>query len=165
MGPKKQVTYSKRGKSKFVVPTFRLIDEDMDVQKDPTYFPPATRTSLTIPRVTRNTSQQVVTDVVTISQSNEEDTLIGLQASSTFGSDSATTFGSEPAHASGFGLGSATGSGSYDKAASSDEATSSGNVPIPPNTDPALVAGEPNRWCVEGQWQIYRDASILNENE
>uniref|UniRef100_M1D955 Integrase core domain containing protein n=1 Tax=Solanum tuberosum TaxID=4113 RepID=M1D955_SOLTU len=52
---------------------------------------------------------------------------------------------------------------SHDKAASSDEATSSGEVPVPPNTDTHLVAEEPNRWYVEGQWQIYMDASMLNE--
>jgi len=34
---------------------------------------------------------------------------------------------------------------------------------MPLNTDPTAVAEEPNRWCVEGQWQIYRDAKMINE--
>ncbi|KAK4723929.1 hypothetical protein R3W88_026708 [Solanum pinnatisectum] len=145
----------------------------MDVDKDPAYVPPALMTSPTTPRATRNTSQQVVTDVVTVSLSDEENTLIrsqassafGSEASSTFSSEPATTSGSDPAKASGLGSGSSTGLGSHNKVASSDEATSSGNVPIPPNTDPAPVAREPNRWCVEGQWHIYRDTSMLNEKK
>uniref|UniRef100_M1DEF0 Integrase core domain containing protein n=1 Tax=Solanum tuberosum TaxID=4113 RepID=M1DEF0_SOLTU len=143
MSPKKQVTYSKRGKSKSVALTFRLIDEDTDAEKDPAYVPPATRAYPTTRRATRNTSLQVVTDVATASQYNEKNTLIGSPTGS------ASSF--------------EDGSGSHDKAASSDESTSSRNVPIPPNKDPVPIAGEPNRWCVEGQWQIYRDASMLNE--
>uniref|UniRef100_M1DCW0 Integrase core domain containing protein n=1 Tax=Solanum tuberosum TaxID=4113 RepID=M1DCW0_SOLTU len=77
MKPKKQVTYSKRGKSKSMAPTFRLIDEDTDAEKDPTYVPLATRTSPTAPRAIRNTYRKVVTDVVTVSQFDEEHILIG----------------------------------------------------------------------------------------
>jgi len=62
-----------------------------------------------------------------------------------------------------FASGSATGSNEHDGVASSNEATSSGTVQIPPNNDPDPVEGEPNRWCVQGQWQIYRDAKMLNE--
>jgi len=56
--------------------------------------------------------------------------------------------------------GSATGSSSHGRATSSDEATSSGVVPVTPNTNPTPVAEEPNRWCVEGQWKIYSDAKM-----
>ncbi|KAG5599181.1 hypothetical protein H5410_030551 [Solanum commersonii] len=58
---------------------------------------------------------------------------------------------------------SSTGSGENDQAASSDETTSSEPIPAPPNDAPTPVAGEPNRWCVEGQWQIYRDAKMVND--
>ncbi|XP_015170806.1 cysteine proteinase 4-like [Solanum tuberosum] len=167
MTPKKQVTYSKRGKSKSVQPTFRLIDEDTDAKNDPAYVPPAMRTSPTAPRATRNTSRQVVTGVVTVSQSDEENILIGSPADSASGSEagsasgseagstssskSASASGFEPAHAFGSSSGFATSSGSHDKAASSDEATSSGEVSVPQSYDFDSVAGEPNRWCVEGQ--------------
>uniref|UniRef100_M1DYT2 Integrase core domain containing protein n=1 Tax=Solanum tuberosum TaxID=4113 RepID=M1DYT2_SOLTU len=115
----------------------------------------------------------VVTDVVTVSQSDEENTLIesltssssGSKFGSTSGSESASASGSEPAHASGFGYRSATGSGSHEKDASFDEATSSEAVLAPRNNNPTPVAGEPNKWCVEGQWQIYRDTKMLNEKE
>ncbi|KAG5580536.1 hypothetical protein H5410_051163 [Solanum commersonii] len=60
---------------------------------------------------------------------------------------------------------SSTGSGDKDQAASSDEATSSEPIPVPPNDAPTPVAGEPNRWCVEGQWQIYRDAKMVNDKQ
>ncbi|KAG5581282.1 hypothetical protein H5410_051909 [Solanum commersonii] len=53
----------------------------------------------------------------------------------------------------------------YEQAASSDEATSSESVPAPRNDDPTLVVGEPNRWYVEVQWQIYRDAKMKNDKE
>ncbi|KAG5590929.1 hypothetical protein H5410_041443 [Solanum commersonii] len=58
---------------------------------------------------------------------------------------------------------SSTGSGENDQAASSDEATSSKSIPAPSNDDPTPVAGELNRWCVEGQWKIYRDAKMVSE--
>uniref|UniRef100_M1DVC9 Integrase core domain containing protein n=1 Tax=Solanum tuberosum TaxID=4113 RepID=M1DVC9_SOLTU len=60
---------------------------------------------------------------------------------------------------------SATGSGDNEQATLSDEATSSESVLAPQNDDPTPVAGEPNRWCVEGQLQIYRDAKMKNDKE
>ncbi|KAG5575423.1 hypothetical protein H5410_055557, partial [Solanum commersonii] len=67
--------------------------------------------------------------------------------------------------ASGSHTKSSTGSREKDQAPSSDEATSSESIPAPPNDVPIPVAGELNRWCVEGQWQIYRDAKMVNEKQ
>uniref|UniRef100_M1DEV2 Integrase core domain containing protein n=1 Tax=Solanum tuberosum TaxID=4113 RepID=M1DEV2_SOLTU len=185
MAPKKLVTYSNQGKSKFVTPSFRLIDEDTDTEIDPSYIPPNTRTSPTAPRATRGTSQKVITDIVTVSQSDEEHTLIGsptgdassseegsmsrFESAQASGSESRNAAGhasgSESTHAVGSSAKSATGSCENDQAASSDKATSSESVPIPQNDDPTSVAGDLNRWCVEGQWQIYRDAKMINDKQ
>uniref|UniRef100_M1DKC2 Integrase core domain containing protein n=1 Tax=Solanum tuberosum TaxID=4113 RepID=M1DKC2_SOLTU len=161
MAPKKLVTYSKQDKSKSVAPSFRLINEDTDKKRNPAYISPNTRTSPSAPRATRGTPRKVIPDVVTISQSDKEHTLIG----SPTGVSSRSTTGSESAHASGCNAKSATGSSQNEQAASSDEATSSESIPIPRNENPTLVASEPNIWCVEGQWQIYRDAKMINDKE
>ncbi|KAK4721408.1 hypothetical protein R3W88_011641 [Solanum pinnatisectum] len=161
MAPKKQVTYINRGKTKFMAPTFWLIDKDVDEEKDPAYVPPATSTSPTTPRATQNQSRQVITNIVTVSQSDEENTQIESPAGSASGSKDGSASGSESALA----FSSATGSSSHDKAASSNEATSSREVQVPQNNDPASVAEEPNRWCVKGHWKIYKDAKMLNEKE
>ena len=79
------------------------------------------------------------------------------------GSESAHRSGSESAHAAGSNAKSATGSGENDQAASSDEATSSESIPVPRNDDPTPVVGELHRWCVEGQWQIYRE--MVNDKQ
>ena len=159
MAPKKMVTYSKRGKSKSVAPSFRLVDEDTYNDSDPAYVPLNPRVPRTAPR---NTPRKVLPDVVTVSQSDEEHTLIGSPTGAASSSEvqmsdsqSAYSSQSESVHASGSGA----------KAASSDEATSSESIPVPRNDDPTPVSAEPNRWCVEGQWQIYRDAKMINDKQ
>uniref|UniRef100_M1DY12 Integrase core domain containing protein n=1 Tax=Solanum tuberosum TaxID=4113 RepID=M1DY12_SOLTU len=121
----------------------------------PAYVPPTTRTSPTVPSTTRNQTQQLIPDVVTASQSDKEDTPIGSPAGSAYGSEFASASSS----------GSASGSSSQCRTASSDKATSAGVIPMPSNTEPAPIADEPNRWCVSGQWQIYRDAWMMTEKD
>uniref|UniRef100_M1DRP9 Integrase core domain containing protein n=1 Tax=Solanum tuberosum TaxID=4113 RepID=M1DRP9_SOLTU len=138
MAPKKALTFAPRGKSKSVAPSSWLIDKDTDAETDPSYVPPSTRTSPIVPLTTRNKSQQVIPDVVTASQSDEKDTLIGSPTGSASGTESASASGST------------SGSSSNGRTASSDEATSAENIPVQPNTNPAPFAEEPNRWCVDG---------------
>uniref|UniRef100_M1DPP0 Integrase core domain containing protein n=1 Tax=Solanum tuberosum TaxID=4113 RepID=M1DPP0_SOLTU len=152
MAPKKALVVAVKGRSKSTAPTRRLIDEDTDVENDPAYVPPTGRTSPIAPRTTQNQSKQLVPDVVTASQFDEEDTLIRSPAGSASGSESASASGS------------AIGSSSHGRAASSDESTSVEDIPVPPNTNPAPNVEEPNRWCVDGQWQIYKDASMTEKN-
>ena len=47
--------------------------------------------------------------------------------------------------------------------ASSDEAASAYSTPAHKNGIPAPAAYHPYRWCVEGQYQIYVDAKMLND--
>lgn len=47
--------------------------------------------------------------------------------------------------------------------ASSDEAHSLESSPSPQHEFPAPLFDEPNRWCIDVQYQIYRDAKTLNE--
>ncbi|KAG5631719.1 hypothetical protein H5410_003436 [Solanum commersonii] len=60
---------------------------------------------------------------------------------------------------------SATGSSQNEQVALFDEATSSELVPIPRNENPTPVAGDPNKGRVQGQWQIYHDAKMINDKE
>ena len=47
--------------------------------------------------------------------------------------------------------------------ASSDEADSSKTTPGSPTCDLTPVTDQPNRWCVDGQYQVYSDAKFLND--
>ena len=49
------------------------------------------------------------------------------------------------------------------QSASSDEADNSESTPGSPTRALTLVADRPNRCCVDGQYQVYSDAKILND--
>uniref|UniRef100_M1DF63 Integrase core domain containing protein n=1 Tax=Solanum tuberosum TaxID=4113 RepID=M1DF63_SOLTU len=79
--------------------------------------------------------------------------------------EKATPIGSPTCSESVSNFGFTSGSSSDGATASSFETTSVGEIPVPPNTDHAPVAEEPNRWCMSGHWQIYRDTLMLTEKD
>uniref|UniRef100_M1DM43 Integrase core domain containing protein n=1 Tax=Solanum tuberosum TaxID=4113 RepID=M1DM43_SOLTU len=120
------------------------------LQRDPDYSPTPART-------TQNQSKKVLPDVVTASHSDEKDTLIRSPTRSGSNSESNSVAGS--------GSGSATSSSAHEAVASFDEPSSSNGIHISQNDQPDPIEGEPNRWFVEGQWQIYRDTKMKNGKE
>lgn len=140
--------------------------------------PPGSSTPIAVERVTRGTLRKVTSCVATSSQSDEECTPTG----SLSGDASSSERGSKSQSESSSGLGSVQSSGSkeyttscstsqrssraqrQDNQASSDEATNSKSAPTPRADYPTPVVDEPNRWGFVGQYQVYRDAKILNEN-
>ena len=49
------------------------------------------------------------------------------------------------------------------QSASFDEADSSDSSLGSPNHDLSLVVNQPNRWCVDEQYQVYSDTNFLND--
>uniref|UniRef100_M1E0S7 Integrase core domain containing protein n=1 Tax=Solanum tuberosum TaxID=4113 RepID=M1E0S7_SOLTU len=132
MAPKKMVTYSKRGKSKSVAPSFRLVDEDTDNDSDPAYVPLNPRASSAAPR---NTPRKVIPDVVTVFQSDEEHTLIGSPTGAASSSEEQMS-GSESAPASNLQFAHSSQSESVHASGSDTVGQAQGGDPIiPDHTD------------------------------
>ncbi|KAK4721333.1 hypothetical protein R3W88_011566 [Solanum pinnatisectum] len=142
MAPKQAPTYAAKGKSKSVAPTLRLIDEDMDGE----YVPPPTGPPPLL-HALHGTEPGRCNPTWSVPQSDEGFTLIG----SPTGSESA--------------LGSGSSSSSNGSTASSFEADNTSDILVPPSSKPMPVATEPNKWCVEGRYQIYKNARMLNEHD
>ena len=89
----------------------------------------------------------VASGIVTASQSDEERTLTGTVSWSEEASGSAEVPPPATAAAS----------------ASSDEADSSESTSGSPAQVPTPATYQPNRWCVDGQFQVYSDAKFLTD--
>uniref|UniRef100_M1DUG9 Integrase core domain containing protein n=1 Tax=Solanum tuberosum TaxID=4113 RepID=M1DUG9_SOLTU len=105
MAPKQAPIYSRKGKSKSVAPSRRMLDEGSDHE----YIPETTRGSPTA-LGPRGAGPDILFHPVT-----------------------------------------------------SGASTSSSNGLVPPRAEPS--ATKPNRWCVEGQYQIYSNTKMFNEHE
>ena len=120
------------------------------------------RTLTRAARTTWCTSTKVASSVFTASQFDEERTLTGTPfGSSTLDEGASGSIGvSRSEEASGSPevptLAIAAKSASY------DEADSSESTPGSPTHAVIPVADQPNRWCVDGQYQVYSDAMFLN---
>ena len=130
-----------------------------DYERDPEYVPPGTST----PRATRATPKKVASSVVTVSLSDEERTLTGTPSGSATNeegesvslgvswSEEASESAEVPAPATATAL------------ASSEEADSSDSTSGLPAQAPTPATDQFNRWCVNGQFQVYSDAKFLTD--
>ena len=105
----------------------------------------------------------MASDVVTASQSDEERTLTGTPSRSTTHEEGAS--GSLGVSWSKEASGSAEvpAPATIAQSASSDEADSSESTPGSSTRALTLVSNQPNRWCVDGQYQVHSDAKFLND--
>ncbi|XP_015059467.1 uncharacterized protein LOC107005397 [Solanum pennellii] len=149
MAPKLDRVYTE-GHSKSVAPSARLVIGS-DNERDPEYLPPGTVTLARAARTTRATPMKLGTGVATASQSEEERILTDTPSrSSTHSSDA-------------FGCEEASAPHTASQYASSDEDDSVDSTPAPLTGVPAPIADNPNRWCVEGQFQVYIEAKLPND--
>lgn len=161
MAPKKYLLYS-RERSKFVSPSRRLVIGSYD-DRDPEYVQPGTRTRTNVAITTRGTPMKVASYVVTTSQFDEKRTLIGKPFGFASGfegaSDCKEVFGSEEAsssHGPNVLAVPVHSVSSYDADSVDSTQASLTNVPTP-------VGDQPNQWCVEVQYQVYRYTKIIND--
>nr|XP_025886960.1 uncharacterized protein LOC112941567 [Solanum lycopersicum] len=161
MAPKQDQSYT-RGRSKSVAPSARMII-DSDDERDPEYVPPGTSTPSRVARSPKATPKKVASGVVTASQSDEECTLTGTPSGSAINDEGASvSFGvswSEESSDSSQVLVPATTAAS----ASSDEADSSDSTSGSSAQVPTPATDQPNRWCVDGQFQVNSDAKFLTD--
>ena len=157
MEPKQDRIYA-RGRSKSVAPSARLVIGSDD-ERDPEYVPPGTSTSSRATRAPRATTKKVASGVVTASQSDEERTLTDTPYGSAINEEGASC-------SLGVSL-SEEDSGSAEvpapataKSSSSDEGNSSEFTPGSTTRAITLVTDQPNRWCVNMEYQVYSDAKI-----
>ena len=120
-------------------------------------MPPGTSTTSLVARAPRATPKKAVSGLVTASQSDEERTLSGTPSGSATNQEGASgSLGvswSEEASGSAEVPAPATAAAS----ASSDEADSSDSTSGLPAQAPTPATDQPNRWCVDGQFQVYSD--------
>lgn len=160
MEPKQGVVYS-RVRSKSVAPFCRLVIGSSDDEREPEFIPSVTQTPSRAVRTSRSTPKRAASDVVTVSQSYKVCTLTGTLSGSAAVSEKAfvSTKASRSEKAS-YSHGDTSRDTSF-HFASSEEANSA-DCTLAPLTDfPAPVTNQPNWWCVEGQYQIYRDVKLL----
>ena len=134
-----------------------------DDEWDPKYVPSSTSTPSRAARAPRATPKKVASGVVTTSQSDEERTLTGTPSGSATNEKGASgSLGvswSEEASDSAEVPAPATAAAS----ASSDEVDNLDSTSGSPFHVPTPATDQPNRWCIDGQFQVYSDAKFLTD--
>lgn len=153
------------------------MDEDSDNEQDTTYILLSSTTPKLETPLTSRILRKLTSDVVNASLYDEDHTLISLLTGAASSSEedyasslengktsvSALTSGSKVATALGSNSQGAIVSGDYAEEYSSYKENVSEDTPTPRSDDSTLVGDKPKRWCIEGKWNVYRDARMLNE--
>ena len=134
-----------------------------DDERDPEYVPPGTSTPSRAARAARFTPKKVASGVVTASQFDEERTLTGTPSWSATNEEGASVSLGVSWLEEDFGSAKVPAPATAAHSASSDEADSSDSTLGSPTRALTSVADQPNRWCVDGQYQVYSDAKFLND--
>ena len=126
-------------------------------------MPPGTVTPARAARTTRATPTKVAPGVVTASQSEDEHILTGMPSGSTTHSSDASG-SKEVSGSEGFsGSEEASAQATTSKSSSCYEANSADCTQATLTRVPTLVSDQPNRWCVEGKFQVYSKAKLPND--
>ena len=161
MAPKQDRTYA-RGRSKSVAPSARMIIGSDD-ERDPEYVPPGTSTPSHAARAPKATPKKVASGVVTTSQSDEERTLTGTLSGSATNEEGASGSLRVSWCEEASGSAEVPSPTTAEASASSDEVESSDSTSGSPDQAPTPATDQLNRWCVDGQFQVYSDAKFLTD--
>ncbi|XP_069152623.1 uncharacterized protein, partial [Solanum lycopersicum] len=148
--------------SKSVAPSARLIIGSDD-ERDPEYVPPSTSAPSRAARAPRATPKIVASSVVTASQSDEERTLTGTPSGSATNEEGASGSLGVSWSKEASGCAEVPAPATTAASASSDEADSSDSTSGAPAQVPTPASNQPNRWCIEGQFQVYFDTKFLTD--
>ena len=161
MAPKQDRAYA-CGRSKSVAPSAHFIIGSDD-ERDPEYVPPGTSAPSRAARAPRATPKTVASGVVTASQSDEERTLTGTPSGSATNEEGASGSLGVSWFEEASGSAEVPTPATAAVSASSDEVDSSDSTSGAPAQVPTPASDHPNRWCVNGQFQVYSDAKFLTD--
>ena len=132
-------------------------------ERDPEYVAPGTSTPSHAARAPRATPKKVASGVVTGSQSDEERTLTGTPSGSATNEQGASVSLGVSWSKESSGSVEVPAPATAAASASFDEADNSKSTSGSPAQAPTPATDQPNRWCVDGQFQVYSDAKFLTD--
>ena len=178
MATKQDQVYA-HGRSKYVAPSARLVigsdDEhdpenvtqgtatQVDDEHDPENVPQGTATQVRPARATRATPIKVASGVITASQSDKGRTHTGTPSGSATHEEGASGSLGVSWSVEAFGSTKVLAPTTDTQSASSNEAESPDSTPGSSIGVLKPVANQLNRWCVDGQYQVYSYAKFLND--